>query len=131
MSIYVYTAFLEPEDGKYNVVFPDLESCYTCGDDLGDALKMAKDALASYLTWEEDHHREIPVASNPGTIVKPEDAIQTLVEADTEVYRRLLSNRAVKKTLSIPQWMDEKAKARGINFSKFLQDALEKELAMA
>ena len=133
MSKYIYSALLEPEEGKFNVTFPDLDDCYTCGDDLQDALKMAKDALASYLTWQEDHHRNIPAATNPKTIAEmiPANCISTLVEADTDHYRRLLSNRAVKKTLSIPEWMDEKGRAKGINFSKVLQDALDKELAMA
>ena len=129
MSKYVYSALLEPEEGKFNVTFPDLDGCYTCGDDLQDALKMAHDALASYLTWEEDHHRDIPKASDPKTIHVPNNVIQTLIDIDTDIYRRLLSNRSVKKTLTIPEWMDEKGKAKGINFSKVLQDALEKELA--
>ena len=109
------------------------EEGYTCGDDLQDALTMAEDALASYLTWQEDHHRSIPEASNPKAIElsMPDNCISTLIEADTDHYRRLLSNRAVKKTLSIPEWMDEKGKAKGLNFSKVLQDALEKEFAMA
>ena len=129
MAKYIYTALLEPEEGKSNVSFPDLEDCYTCGDDLPDALKMAEDALASYLTWQEDHQRDIPAASKPNAIKVPENAIQTLIDIDTDAYRRLLSNRSVKKTLTIPEWMDEKGKAKGINFSKVLQDALEKELA--
>ena len=129
MSKYVYCALLEPEEGKFNVSFPDLEDCYTCGDDLQDALKMAHDALASYLTWQEDHHRDIPEATNPQKIKVPKNTIQTLIDVDTEIYRKVLSNRSVKKTLTIPEWMDEKGKAKGINFSKVLQDALERELA--
>ena len=130
MSKYLYTSILEPEDGMYNVSFPDLADCYTCGDNLEDALKMGEDALASYLTWQEDHHREIPPATAPENIDVPKRCISTIMEVDTDVYRRLLSNKAVKKTLSIPAWLDEKAKAKGINFSKVLQEALERELAM-
>ena len=131
MSKYVYTAVLEPEDGMYNVSFPDLEDCFTCGDDLQDALKMAQDALANYLRRQEDHHRPIPKATDPSKVLIPSNRISTLIEADTDAYRRLLSNRAVKKTLTIPEWMDETGKARGTNFSKVLQDALEKEFATA
>ncbi len=130
MSKYVYSALLEPEEGKFNVTFPDLEDCYTCGDNLQDALKMAQDVLSSYLSWQEDRNRDIPEATDPKKIQIPENCIQTLIEADTDTYRRLLSNKSVKKTLTIPEWMDEKGKAQGINFSKVLQDALEKEFAM-
>ena len=129
MSKYVYTALLEPEEGMFNVTFPDLEGCYTCGDNLQDALKMAKDALASFLTWQEDHQRDIPKATNPAMVKAPANCISTLVEADTEAYRRMLSSKSVKKTLTIPEWMDEIGKARGTNFSKVLQDALEREFA--
>lgn len=128
MAEYIYSALLIPEEGKYNVSFPDLKDCYTCGDNLQDALKMAEDVLASYLTWQEDHHREIPEATSPKDVHVPDNAIQTLIDIDTDSYRRLLSNRSVKKTLTIPEWMDEKGKAKGINFSKVLRDALEKEL---
>lgn len=46
MSKYVFPAVFELEDGLYNVLFPDLPGCYTCGNDLADALYMAEDALA-------------------------------------------------------------------------------------
>ena len=126
---YIYTAIFEPEGKKYNISFPDLEECSTCGDNLADALKMAEDALSSYLTWQEDHNRPVPQATAPEKVTVPEGCVSTIIEADTDHYRRLLSNKAVKKTLTIPEWMDEKARIKGINFSKVLQEALEKELA--
>ena len=131
MSRYVYTALFEPEiDGKISVTFPDLDGCYTCGDNLQDALKMAHDVLNSFLTRQEDHKRCIPEASDPSKVEVPAGCISTLIEADTEIYRRMLSNKAVKKTLTIPEWMDETGKARGTNFSKVLQEALEREFAV-
>ena len=129
MAKYLYTAVLEPEDGLYNVTFPDLEDCYTCGDNLLDALKMAEDVLESYLAWHEDHGQEIHAATEPREVTVPNGCTSTLIVADTDHYRRLLSNKSVKKTLSIPEWMDEKARAKGLNFSRVLQDALERELA--
>ena len=90
---YIYTAIFEPEDKMYNVSFPDLEECYTCGDNLADALKMAEDALSSYLTWQEDHNRPVPQATAPEKVTVPEGCVSTMIEADTDHYRRKPESR--------------------------------------
>ena len=61
----------------------------------------------------------------------PEGALVTLVVADTQEWRKRTSARAVKKTLTIPQWLNTAAEERGVNFSQVLQDALKKELQLA
>lgn len=127
----VYPAIIAPEDGMYNVTFPDLPDCYTCGDDLADAVYMAEDVLACYLELEEREGRAVPQASAAVTLKAPSDSVVTLVFADTEAYRKKLSTRSVKKTLSIPQWLNEAAESRGVNFSQILQEALKTELGLA
>lgn len=122
MAQYVFPALLTPEGEGYNVSFPDLPSCYTCGDNLADALAMAEDALSLVLMDIEDKGKAIPEPSYAAPC--PEGARTTLVKADTAAYRRRVNNRAVKKTLTIPQWMNEAAERQGVNFSQVLQDAL-------
>lgn len=129
MAKYLYTAILTPDGDGYDVAFPDLPGCHTCGDDLNDALRMAQDVLGGYLTRMEDRGISINPPSPQSALKRGEDDVVTLVSIDTAIYRRLLSNRSVKKTLSIPEWMDETAKAKGINFSQVLQDALAKALS--
>ena len=64
MAKYVYPAIFTPEDdGSYSIVFPDLEGCYTCGDNLEDSIEMAEDALALVLYGYEKDGREIPAPS--------------------------------------------------------------------
>lgn len=128
MAKYVYPAIFEPEDGLYNVSFPDIPDCYTCGDDLTNALFMAEDALSGYLARAEEMRREIPKASALGTVSTPESCTVTLVLADTEAFRRRTSTKAVKKTLTIPSWLNEKAEAQHVNFSQVLQQALISQL---
>ena len=128
MAKYVYTAILESEDGLYNVSFPDLPGCYTCGDDLSDALRMAEDALGGWLSRAEEKGAEIPIASAFVSVQCPDGAIRTLIPADTDAYRRIHSNRAVKKTLTIPSWLNEAAEKHGVNFSQALQEALKRQL---
>ena len=127
---YVYPAVFEPEDGLYNVTFPDLPNCYTCGDDLADAMYMAEDALGGWLSRAEENGADIPDASTNKSIALAPDAIVTLILADTEAYRRNHSEKAVKKTLTIPQWLNTAAEKRNINFSQVLQDALRRQLGL-
>lgn len=127
MANYVYPAVLTQEGEAYNVVFPDLDGCYTCGYGLSDALMMAEDALSIYLMALEDRGEAIPAAH---THIQAENGqMVTLIKADTDAYRNRLSRRAVKKTLTIPQWMNEAAIKRGLNFSQVLQEALAERLS--
>lgn len=132
MKKYVYPAVLTPENnGQYSVYFPDLEGCYTCGDDLADALFMAKDALAFTLYEYEADGRTIPDPSDPSTIKMEADEFINYVACDTLEYRKLNKSTSVKKTLSIPEWLNEEATEAGINFSQLLQKALKEELHIA
>lgn len=132
MSKYLYLATLErdPDTDGYTVTFPDLPGCITEGDDLLDATDMAQDALEGFLLVLEDGEEKIPAASNWETIMAQVESSSTMVvpvKADTRIARMRDNDRAVKKTLTIPNWLDELAKEKEINFSKVLQDAL-KEL---
>ena len=116
MSKYVYPAIFTSEpDGGYSVYFPDLEGCYTCGDTLADALFMAED---------EKDQRPIPQPSKMSDIKVTADSFLSMVACDTLEYRKRFNNKAVKKTLTIPEWLNEAAVAMNINFSQVLQDAL-------
>ena len=120
---YVYPAVFTPEEnGQFTVNFPDLESCYTCGDDLGDALYMAEDVLAMTLVSYENNSTPIPTPSKKLSLEDSE--FQNFIACDTDSYRKQNMNRAIKKTLTIPEWLNEKALAQGINFSQVLQEAL-------
>lgn len=125
MAKYAYPAILTPEtDGGYSVVFPDLEGCFTCGDNLADALFMAEDALALVLYGYEHDARTIPAPSKASDITLSDGEFVNFVSCDTLEYSKRFNNRAVKKTLSIPEWLNEAANDMNINFSQVLQDAL-------
>ena len=85
---YVYPAVFEPEDGLYNVVFPDLPSCYTCGNDLTDAVFMAEDVLSGWLSRAEERGEDIPPASDLLSVPCPDGCTRSLILADTEAFRR-------------------------------------------
>jgi predicted RNase H-like HicB family nuclease len=126
---YAYAAiFTTEDDGAFSVHFPDLPGCHTCGDDLSDAANMAQDALCLWLYDMEQDKKQIPPASDPRYIEVGEDGFVSVVAIDTDTYRRFYENESVSKTLSIPQWLNERAEHENINFSGVLQEALKMHL---
>lgn len=131
MAKYIYPAVFTPEDGgMFSINFPDIDGCYTCGNNLSDGMDMAQDALALMLTHLEDEKHTIPRASaiNDLALDFENGTFATYISCDTTTYRRLMNNSAVKKTLSIPSWLNDSAVAAGLNFSQVLQDALKQQL---
>ncbi|MCL2080027.1 MAG: type II toxin-antitoxin system HicB family antitoxin [Oscillospiraceae bacterium] len=126
---YIYPAVFETtEDGGYDVIFPDIPRCYTCGKNLLEALEMAEDVLAMTLWGLESDKEPIPKPNFSSALTYADPAFVTLIKADTTDYKRKLDNRAVKKTLSIPAWLNHEAEAAHVNFSSILQEALKTHL---
>ncbi len=130
MAKYVFPAVFTPEDGGYSVVFRDLEGCYTCGDTLADAIIMAEDVLALTLWDYEEDKRDIPAPSDMHSIKLKKGEFVNQIYADTEEYAKKVNTRSVKKTLSIPEWLNVRAEEAGVNFSKVLQEALKEKLGV-
>lgn len=130
-----YPACFFKEENGYSVVFPDLNYLATCGDTLDQTLEMAIDCLAGYLFEASKDGDDIPVPSTIGTISISEiekeleitdstESFVSLVTVDVEEYAKSHFNKAVKKTLTIPEWLNKSACEAGINFSQVLQEAL-------
>lgn len=106
MAKYAYPAIFTPEDdGSFSINFPDLEGCYTCGDSLEDGIEMAEDALALVLYGYEKDGRKIPAPSAPSEITLSDNDFINYIACDTMAYRKMYNNKAVKKTLTIPEWL--------------------------
>jgi len=125
---YVYPAIFTQDGENYNVTVPDLPGCFTFGNTLVDAIEMSRDAISMWLCDAEDKNEVIPAPSEPQNITREPNSFVNLIDVDTIQYRRENDSRAVKKTLSIPIWLNAKAEKAGINFSQILQDALKNHL---
>ena len=126
---YAYPAIIQAEaDGLYSVEFPDIDGCVTSGSSLPDAIQMAEDALCLMLYDMEESGEAIPAPSDPKAVQAGTDALVSLVCCDTIEYRKLNNNKAVKKTLTIPAWLNTLAERADLNFSSVLQDALKLRL---
>jgi predicted RNase H-like HicB family nuclease len=122
---YVYPAVFTEEDGKILVSVPDLPGTHTFGDNMAEAIIMAQDAAAMWLWDAENKGEEIPGASPQSAFVG--DAVSLLL-ADTDEYRRQYDNKSIKKTLSIPAWLNYKAETANAPFSQILQEGLKNYL---
>jgi predicted RNase H-like HicB family nuclease len=109
-------------DSKIGVTVPDLPGCHTFGDDKADALFMAKDAVEMWLWSAENNSAPIPAASE-ALPLEPGETL-TLIAADTDEYRQANETRAIKKTLSIPSWLNYQAEKANAPFSQILQQGL-------
>lgn len=118
--LFVYPAIFHEEEG-YWVEFPDLPGCQTYGDDLNATVKYAQEALAGYLLTMLAEERKVPAPTHIQKINQIEQGFVTLVSCDIDQYR---DSKAVKKTLTIPAWLNDLAIERNFNFSQILQEAL-------
>lgn len=126
----VYPVIFEKDDTDkipYYVYVPDFDAS-TQGTDLADAIDMAADLISLICVQKEDEGKEIPVPSEFEDVLIKKGQIKTLVSVDFEAYRKKIETKAVKKTLSVPSWLNVQAEKAGINFSAVLQNALKREL---
>lgn len=131
----VYPVFIKKEKKDYLVYLPDIDA-YTSGKSFYDAIYMARDLLGTMSLEiklpspsgaEKARKTAEEKADDPD--FKFSDADITYVDIDTEEYQKKLDTRSVKKNCTIPAWLNDKAEAAGINFSRTLQDALIQKLS--
>ena len=121
-TLFYFALFHTAPEGGFWVSFPDFPECFTQGETIEDTYAMAVDALG--LCISEYTTNSLPKPSLPSDITVPEGATLALVSLDLAAYRRKHNTKAVKKTLSIPEGLNEEALALGLNFSQILQEAL-------
>ena len=124
MKQYFYPAvFHTAEEGGFWVSFPDFPECLTQGDSMEEAYEMANEALGLTITDRLTDHEALPVPSLPGQIeLDDENSSLVVLCFDLEAYRKKHNSKAVKKTLSIPEWLNEEAMAKGPSGGAFGQN---------
>lgn len=119
MKEYIYPAlFHKNDDGSFTITYPDLPGCISEGKDLGNALHMAESALTQWVEYLTDKKMEIPQASSLENVPADKDEFANLIRANIK------DGRAVRRTVSIPKWMDDAVSEAGLSLLRVLQDAL-------
>lgn len=121
--------FTEDKDGIL-IEVPDLE-ILTQAQDMSEAFAMARDAIELMCVDLEDCKEEIPAPSKLEELDKEKGAfadvgrtVLSLVDIDTEAYRRKLDNSSVRRNVTLPRWLNKAAEDAKINVSRVLQEAL-------
>lgn len=123
MAEYVYPAIFHPNnDGSFSITFPDLPGCISEGKSLGNAMYMAQAAMTQWIEYLTDKKQPVPSASSIETVATESGEFTSLIRAEVK------ENRAVKRTVSIPKWMDDKVIESDLSLSRVLQDALRERL---
>ena len=123
-KVFYPAIFHEAEEGGFWITFPDFPECLSEGDDMSQAYHMAVEALGLAITSREQEKEEIPEPSDFCQLSVSEKEKIEVVEFDMLAYLKRTKSKAVKKTLSIPEWLNEAACNAGLNFSQILQEAL-------
>jgi len=121
-----YPAVFQPwEDGEgFTVEVPDLPGCATEGEGMADAIFMAVDAASGWVLTELEAGKPIPKASAIESVPREDGDIVSLIALDMDSYTEKYGNKAVRKNLTVPAWLNTFAEAHDINFSKVLQVTL-------
>lgn len=126
--MYLYYAIFNVANDGINVSFPDLDGAFTGGDDMHEALYMAKDLLAGWLINAQDDGEVLPLASLPSDIQVPSGDLLIPIEVNLTIARDKFDNKLVKKTLTIPRYLNTLAEEQGINFSQTLSESLKQKI---
>jgi len=127
-DLYIYPAIFDYADDGISIEFPDLLGCYSCAETDEEALYMAKDAMRGWIMATEDLRETIPEPTPLNKILLKTNQRAVLIDVCLAIYREAYKNRSVKKTLTVPAWLNEIAEKEKINFSFVLQKALKEHL---
>lgn len=123
--IFIYPAIIHQDTDGIWAEFPDLEGCTTFGDTMAEVLKGAAEAMELYVLGLLEDGKKPPAATDIKTVRGlDEHSFVTLIQSDVDLAK---NTKSVKKTLTIPAWLNQRALDKGVNFSKVLQKALVEE----
>lgn len=122
----VYPAIFTPCVKKegYTVTVPDLQGCVSEGSSLADAIEMGTDAACGWVLGELEDGNPVPSASDYKSIAHDPDSFVNMLVLDMDAYAEKYGEKAVRKNITIPAWLNAYGEKNHLNFSKVLQDAL-------
>jgi predicted RNase H-like HicB family nuclease len=116
--------YKDEETGAYAVEVPDLPGCATGGDNLTDAILMGIDAASGWVLTELEGGRPVPPASEISAIQPEANGFVSLLALDMDAYTEKYGDKAIRKNLTIPAWLNTFAESNHVNFSQVLQESL-------
>lgn len=125
---FYYPAVFQKEDVGYSVWVPDIQGCVTQGDNFEEAVNYITEVIGLCLETALERGEKPPVPSSPETVKVEDNQFVSVVVFDPIEYQKKYNEKAVKKTLTIPAWLNTMSERENINFSAVLQEALMEKL---
>ena len=116
--------YKDKKNGTYSVVVPDLPGCVSGGETLADAILMGTDAASGWVLDELEDGNPIPQASSLENIKPEKGGFVSMLVLDMDYYTEKYGDKAIRKNLTIPAWLNTFAESHNINFSQVLQESL-------
>ena len=127
-DLYIYPCVFIYKDTGISVFFPDLDGCVSSGENEQDAFNNAKEVLCLHLFGMEQDGDDIPEPSELRSLKLSKNHQAALIEVFMPLFRTKQANKYIKKTLTIPAWLNIEAEQAGVNFSQILQNGLKEYL---
>ena len=118
--LYNYPLIIHEEDGFWGE-FPDVDGCNAQGDSLQEIIEDAKGALETHLLSMLMDGEKINKPTHPKKIKTDKNSFVTIITANVNLSKE---DKSVRKNLTIPKWLNDRAEKENVNFSKTLQEAL-------
>lgn len=121
---YEFVAIFNYAEDGISISFPDLPGCLSCADTTKEAIKNAEEVLGLVLYDMEEENEEIPEPTLLENVKCEKNERAVLINVWMPLVRNEIDEQSIKKTLTIPQWLNKIAEKENVNFSKLLQSAL-------
>lgn len=116
---FIYPCIVHKEENGYWSEFPDIDGCFSDGDTLSEIMEHSKEALQGMLLTYMSMNKEIPNPTEITEIPISQDEFTTYIDCSI-----LSKTNLIKKTLTIPEWVNIIGIEKELNFSKILTDAI-------
>lgn len=122
----IYPAIFTPciEKEGYTVVVPDLPGCVTEGYSLINAIEMGTDAASGWILGELEDGNNFPKPTSHDEVIVEDGSFVNLLVLDIDAYAEKYGNKAIRKNITVPAWLNTFGEKNNLNFSRVLQDAL-------
>ena len=127
---YVYPAIVGRDGKDFIISFPDFPNQVTYVDTHEEVINAAQEVLALCISDNESTGTECTTPSSPESITIKDGERLVYIHVWMPYFRNIEKVVYVKKTLTIPKWLDEMAKQQNINFSATLVKGLKNRLGI-
>ena len=118
---FIYPAIIHDDSDGFWAEFPDLEYTSSTGATLTELVTNAQEAMELYILGALEDGQSLPTPTSVRNLPCTDSSYPTLVQTDIDLGK---NSKSIKKTLTIPAWLNERALEKGVNFSQLLQEAL-------